>query len=311
MIRRQSPRSATLALALGVAITMLTHSPPGHADSSRQPAITEARADGSVLRILGFNLGSGKPRVTLGTLALTVVSTTATQIDALIPAAVGPGSYLLAVNLGKAKGGDSDRNDDDGKYDEFWVTIGMAGLPGPAGPQGPAAKDGAAGPPGPQGLVGPAGKDGATGPQGPAGPQGIAGAAGPQGPQGPQGLQGFTGPQGPVGNTGAQGAQGPQGPAGASSSLIFLRVSGAGVAIRSAAGIVGVSKTPNTYAGTYAVDTAGDVEQCAIVASVNSALGGFAVQYSGGRYAAPGFVIRTYDVGGVPADREFSLIIAC
>lgn len=54
-------------------------------------------------------------------------------------------------------------------------------------------------------IQGPAGADGAVG------PQGIQGEPGEQGPQGIQGIQGEQGPQGDPGADGADGAQGPQG----------------------------------------------------------------------------------------------------
>ena len=217
MTRRLSSHSSAIALALCLAGTALPASLPSLAGSSRQPAIIEARADGSVLRILGFNLGGGKPSVTLGTLTLTVVSATATQIDALIPATVVPGSYLLAVDLSKSKDRDNDRHDGDGMYDEFWVTIGAAG---------PAGKDGAAGPQGPAGSAGATGPQGLIGIQGLQGPPGAPGAPGPAGQAGAAGKDGAIGPQGPIGPAGPQGSQGPvgpQGPAGAGGSPLTIQ----------------------------------------------------------------------------------------
>lgn len=144
-----------IGLALCVSFASLAASFPSFADS-RQPAITEARAEGGLLHIVGLNLGGARPKVTLGMLPLSVVSMTATQIDAVIPPSVAPGSYLLTVTMGK--GMTDDGSDvDAGKYDEFWITIGGTG------PQGPV---------------------GATGPQGPAGATGAPGAIGPQGPAG-------------------------------------------------------------------------------------------------------------------------------
>lgn len=168
------------ALALFIAGTCF-------ADSSHQPAITAARAEGGVLRIDGINFGTAKPKVTLGTLPLSVVAVTATKIDAVLPSTVAPGSYLLTVTAGKGK---DERGDDDAKYDESWITIGAngpQGLPGPAGTAGP------------QGAIGPIGPQGAPGVAGPAGPAGRDGVDGAQGPIGPQGLPGPTGPAGPGG----------------------------------------------------------------------------------------------------------------
>lgn len=212
--------AARVALALLMAGTVLAAPIVAFADSSKQPAITEARVDGAVLHVLGLNLGGGKPKVILGTLPLSVVSMTATQIDALIPASVVPGSYLITVSLAKGKEGD-DRNDDFGKYDEFWVTIGAVGSRGPAGLNGVDGATGAVGPQGPAGAVG------ATGALGPAGPIGLQGAAGAQGSTGPAGARGLAGPSGsggtqgppgPQGPVGAQGPMGPQGPAGSTGS---------------------------------------------------------------------------------------------
>jgi hypothetical protein len=201
---RFSP-SRSFILALCVASALLAPSAPAFADSSRDPAVTEARADGGVLHILGLNLGGGRPKVTLGTLQLSVVSMTATQIDAVVPSTVAPGSYLLSVSFPKGRNGGDDRNDDS-KYDEFWVTIGAAGPQGLVGPQGPAGKDGATGI---QGAQGPAGSQGLTGPSGPQGSTGV---------QGPQGVAGKDGATGPSGTDGATGPQGPQGPPGSGGS---------------------------------------------------------------------------------------------
>jgi hypothetical protein len=194
---RQVPRFPRLILALCVAGALLGASTPGLADSSRQPAITAARAEGGVLHIFGINFGSARPKVTLGTLALSVVSVTASKVEAIVPATVAPGSYLLTVTASKGKHGSNDHDDDDdAKYDESWITIGGAGATGATGatgaagaqgPQGPAGTAGLPGSQGPAGAAGPAGRDGAMGPAGPEGLQGIAGPVGPQGPAGPSG----------------------------------------------------------------------------------------------------------------------------
>jgi hypothetical protein len=165
---------------LCIAALLFAASTLAFADSPHDPAITEARAEGGMLHILGLNLSGARPQVTLGTLPLSVVSMTPTQIDALVPANVVPGSYLLTVTLGKSKSV-SDGLKDDAKSDEFWVTIGAAGQQGPAGTAG---LQGAMGPIGPQGIpgvAGAAGRDGASGAQGPIGPQGMPGPAGASG----------------------------------------------------------------------------------------------------------------------------------
>lgn len=186
---------ARLALALAIAGTLFAASTPIFAESSHQPAITAARAEGAMLRIEGFEFGAGRPLVTLGGVRLVVVAATATGVDALLPVGFVPGSYLLTLSAAKAKRED-DRGDSS-RYDEFWVTIGAAGPQGPAGAAGP---EGASGATGAQGLAGPAG------PQGPAGPSGPQGTQGAMGPAGPQGIPGANGAAGPAGATGPAGS---------------------------------------------------------------------------------------------------------
>jgi hypothetical protein len=157
---------------------------PGHAES-QQAAIIETSFEGRVLHIVGTNFGAALPQVTLGSQRLAVVSNSATRVDALVPATLAPGSYLLTLAPGNANGDHSGSGTHgEGNYDEFWVTFGASGAagapgaPGAPGAAGPAGRDGAAGPQGPAGPIGPQGVQGIAGPVGPAGPQGIAGPAG-------------------------------------------------------------------------------------------------------------------------------------
>jgi hypothetical protein len=138
-------------------------SPPG----LPKPVIQKASANFTTnqLTINGANFGTA-PAVVLQTTPLAVVTSSSTQIVAILPAGTMPGSYLLEVTSGTHMA-------------SFDVTIG------------------AAGPQGPQGLVGPQGPAGATGPQG---PQGLTGAAGPAGATGATGATGAIGPQGPKGD---------------------------------------------------------------------------------------------------------------
>jgi len=167
---RLSPLAAACTLALATSLSSPT---PVRADSSHAIAIVEAHAEGGVLNISGINFG-GRPRVTLGTAVLTVVSTTATRIEALVPAEAVPGSYLLTV----ASSGREDDRGQGGNYDESWITIGAVGATGATGATGPA------GPVGATGAAGPTGATGATGAAGPAGPVGATGATGATGPAG-------------------------------------------------------------------------------------------------------------------------------
>ena len=225
-------------LAAFAAFALAAAAPMAIAESSRDPVITEARANGAntILQVIGTSFSGGTPRLALGAQATPLIVTffNATRIEALLPPGIEPGTYLLTLSVGKSKekSGDSD----DKRGDEFWVTLGAQG---PAGPQGPAGLAGPAGATGQQGLAGPVGatglqgsagaagkdgvigpagapgKDGAIGPQGFPGKDGKEGAPGPAGPQGPIGLQGATGAPGLAGPPGPVGATGPQGPAGA------------------------------------------------------------------------------------------------
>ena len=131
----------------------------------RKIVITSASVDSTMTRItigginfLGLN-GKKLPTVLLRTTVLALVSETPTQIIALLPAGLTPGTYLLTV-----------ANSSEGSYDTCDVTIGAAG---PAGPTGPTGATGATGPQGPMGLPGPRGATGAQGPPGPAGQTGV------------------------------------------------------------------------------------------------------------------------------------------
>ena len=176
-----------VAFALSTATISLTTSLPAHA-VTRQVAIIEARVEDGVLRIVGANFGSGAPKVTLGSLRLNVISNNGTRVEALVPATVAPGSYLLTLDAGDGHGNLSGNgNQGNADYDEFWVTLGSSGAPGRDGAPGPQGAVGATGPQGPIGLTGLAGRDGApgiAGPAGPAGPQGVPGPAGPSGAAG-------------------------------------------------------------------------------------------------------------------------------
>lgn len=156
--RASALRSSMLAAL--VAGALITTSLPGLAGALNAPAIVSVVPQGGTLQIVGHNFGGGLfPAVTLGGMPLAVVSITPTAIGALLPADVGPGSYLLTLSLGKSS------------FEEFWVTIGSTGAQGPVGPAGSPGAMGATG------LAGPVGSPGGVGPAGPQGPQGPAGAA--------------------------------------------------------------------------------------------------------------------------------------
>lgn len=161
-------RTLAALAAFGVAVTTQS----AFAESSRDVMITEVRANEAqtTLQVIGANFSGGTLKLTLGMLAapLTITLATPTQIEALLPAGIAPGAYLLTLTVSKKK--DKGNDSDDNRGDEFWVTLGAAGTPGTDG------------------------KDGVTGPMGPIGPQGAVGAAGAHGIQGPPGAVGTPGP---------------------------------------------------------------------------------------------------------------------
>jgi len=128
---------------------------------------------------------TGSPVVDLDATKLTLVSSSATQIVADLPAGLVAATYQLTVNNGSGAAASS-----------FDVTYGAAGPQGPAGPKGATGSTGPQGPSGPTGATGP---QGAQGPTGPAGAKGATGNTGPAGPTGPAGSTGPAGPTGPVG----------------------------------------------------------------------------------------------------------------
>jgi hypothetical protein len=291
---RLRPCRFALAFALALAVASIASPRLAFAESTHAPAITEAREGAGVLNVFGINF-AGRPRVTLGTTALTVVSTTATRIEALLPASVGPGSYLLTVTVNAGR--DDDRGDD-GKYDESWITIGTAGTPGPAGPAGAIGATGPAGPAGAIGATGPAGPAGAPGSQGPAGLPGLAGPQGPQGSQGPQGLEGAPGPA---------GATGPQGVAGTPGSTVILAGFSATGVLQFTNAPPGVFTAEAHGTGAYLVRVNRFIAGCAQIATSPA---GFVGVGSGNNDV----MIQTYDwVNGVitPVNKNFVINVIC
>jgi hypothetical protein len=98
------------------------------AGAQQFPVITTAtiNAPANQITITGLNLApaTGTPAVGLGYAELTVVSASASQIVATLPASLAPGSYQLKVLVGTLVA-------------RFAVAYGAQGPPGPAGPQGP------------------------------------------------------------------------------------------------------------------------------------------------------------------------------
>jgi hypothetical protein len=114
----------------------------------------------------GFLPAKAAPSVLVNNIKATVVSDTATQIVATLPAGLTAGTFIVSVTNSQ------------GNVGTFDVAYGAIG------PQGPAGAPGPVGSPGPAGAMGPAG---ATGPRGIAGAPGAPGASGAQGPAGTNG----------------------------------------------------------------------------------------------------------------------------
>jgi len=193
-----------------------------------------------------------------GLLALSSFSNT--QIVAMLPAGLQPGTFNLTVSSSSGS-------------TNFDLTYGATGPQGPGGPAGPTGPQGPVGPTGPAGSQGPRGLTGAPGAPGPAGANGLgfsflnafdpyavyslnnvvtyngssyvaivpngpnpygpnpdknpswsmmaaAGATGAVGPAGPQGSIGNPGPQGLMGNPGPTGPAGPTGPQGPAGGVL-------------------------------------------------------------------------------------------
>lgn len=123
---------------------------PLTAAPSSQLVITSAQVDFGIGRIYiaGSNFGSAiAPEVTLNGQLLIVMSFTDGTIDAVLPAGIAPGSYLLRVSRGSS----STQND------VFDMTLGAVGPKGDKGEKGDKGDRGGAGPAGPPGPQGPPG----------------------------------------------------------------------------------------------------------------------------------------------------------
>ena len=152
-------------------------------DAPPQLVISSAQVDFGIGRIYvaGKNFGSATaPEVKLNDQVLTLNSFTDGTVDAMLPAGIAPGSYILRVSRGPSTT----------QNDVFDVTLGAVGPKGDKGDKGE------------QGLQGPKGDKGDQGIQGPKGDKGDTGAAGASGQPGPSGPPGVPGPKGETGATG-------------------------------------------------------------------------------------------------------------
>jgi len=122
------------------------------ADPPPQLVITSVQVDflNNLLHVNGKNFGS-TPEVRLDDQVLTVMNPTAAKVDAVLPAGMVAGSYILRVSRGPSTT----------QNDVFDVTLGTVGPKGDKGDKGDVGPRGATGV---QGLAGPKGDTGATGP---------------------------------------------------------------------------------------------------------------------------------------------------
>lgn len=293
-----------------VSPSMAAKPPGGHLNVEQVIVTVEDDGSGPVTRLIivgeDLDFGPGPISVSLGGIGdLNVDDANDTVIQASVPTEIPAGDYLLTVGNGNGQS----------QNDEYDLTIGAVGPQGPqgeAGPQGAVGRQGDSGPQGDTGPQGPAGALGPIGPQGPQGPQGSAGADGMSivGPQGPQGSSGPAGPQGP---------QGPTGPPGPGSDTEFLFGSVFLDGVLRPNGNVGVVSSMKIDVGRYQVVFDRFIARCVRVVSLGSGtdvLGAGTPSSIGGEVynffeTSNTVEVRTYDSMGVPADRQFNILMAC
>lgn len=150
-------RPATRALLVLAGCFAIGGAAPAHANNIMRILSAEPDTASGLLFVKAQGLPSWTPFAYLGGERLDIVSRSGNDLVLELPAAIGPGSYLLEL-----------RKIDHplaGILATLGVTIGGAGGVGPEGP---------AGPPGPPGPQGPAGPPGPPGPPGPAGAPGMS-----------------------------------------------------------------------------------------------------------------------------------------
>jgi N-acetylneuraminic acid mutarotase len=256
--RRGVGRSVAFCAAASILLSF-QGAPASATGTSLLLRIHEVQADFETGRILirGQNLvrtSDDTVHVSLSGEPLPVLSQTAAEITASLPAGIEPGTYRLVVIRASYLP----------LADAMDVTLGTAGPPGSPGERGEKGERGDTGPPGLPGEKGATGEKGEPGPPGPRGldwrgpwqaevaylkddavahagsswiarqastgappvegpdwtlvaakgEKGDPGQEGRQGDPGPQGLQGIPGPPGEKGDTGEKGDKGDPGPAG-------------------------------------------------------------------------------------------------
>ena len=84
-----------MASAIGLCLLTISAGVQSGADDPHRPVITSAQANftNNTLTVIGTNFGIKTPSVTLNATALTVASSSNTQVVANLPAGILPGSY--------------------------------------------------------------------------------------------------------------------------------------------------------------------------------------------------------------------------
>src|SRR5438128_837117 len=163
-----------------ILLTFIVASPLFAGNPPPQLVITSAQVDFGIgrLYVTGKNFGSATaPEVKLNDQVLTVMSFTDGTIDAVLPAGIVPGSYILNVSRGPSTT----------QNDVFDVTLGAVGPKGDKGDKGDQGLTGSKGDKGDKGDPGQQGSKGDTGAQGLPGAKGDTGSPGPAGPTGADG----------------------------------------------------------------------------------------------------------------------------
>lgn len=156
MSKRATRPFTALTCTLSILALTLTVPRASWAEEEEPPLILAVVAASSAsptqLTITGQNLGKAKPRVTLGSRVLDVLSFGSSRVVVVLPAGFVPGSYLLTL----------ERNEH-GRAAKFEFALGAGGPKGDKGDSGPAGVPGAPGPSGPPGPQGPPGTPGTGG----------------------------------------------------------------------------------------------------------------------------------------------------
>src|SRR2546423_5194782 len=158
-----NPLSKITLVVAALALTLISIPAPTYAASSGQVTVNRTTIDYALnkITIVGTNFGTSAPTVTLQGVPLTVQSYTSGTgtIVAMLPNALNPGSYLLAVTS-------STGTPSTGIFDTTYGSTGATGATGATGSPGPTGATGATGSTGATGATGATGMNGMNGTNG-------------------------------------------------------------------------------------------------------------------------------------------------